>query len=96
LALMKPTAYLINTSRGAIVEEDALLAALGAGLIAGAGVDVFDREPLPSDHGFRSEPRMLATPHIGYVTREGYRVFFAGVVESIAAWQAGNPIRVVT
>jgi phosphoglycerate dehydrogenase-like enzyme len=96
LASMKPSAFLVNTSRGPIVSQDALLSAVGAGVIAGAAVDVHDQEPLPSDHPFRTHPRILATPHIGYVTRESYEVFFRGAVESIAAWRAGEPIRLLS
>jgi phosphoglycerate dehydrogenase-like enzyme len=96
LAMMKPDAYLVNTSRGPIVDEQALVAAVHTGVIAGAGIDVFDQEPLPSDHPFRTEPRILATPHVGYVTIESYRVFFEGAIEAINAWQQGNPIRALT
>ncbi len=93
LALMKPTAYLINTSRAAIVDQDALLAALHEGTIAGAGVDVFDVEPLPADHPFRSAPRLLATPHLGYVTRGNYETYYGQAVEDIQAFLAGSPVR---
>ena len=93
---MKPSAYLVNTSRGPIVSEEALLSAVEAGLIAGAAVDVYDEEPLPPAHPLRTHPRILATPHIGYVTRESYEVFFRGAVESIEAWRAGDPIRLLT
>ncbi len=93
LAAMKPSAYLINTSRGEIVDEGALLTAVQTGSIAGAALDVFAHEPLAADHPFRSEPRILATPHIGYVTEETYRVFYGDAVEDIAAWAAGSPIR---
>jgi phosphoglycerate dehydrogenase-like enzyme len=96
LSLMKPDAYLVNTSRGPIVEETALLDAVRTGLIAGAAVDVFDEEPLPDGHPFRTEQRILATPHVGYVTRESYQVFYEGVVESIEAWRDGAPIRLLT
>jgi phosphoglycerate dehydrogenase-like enzyme len=96
LSLMKSDAYLVNTSRGPIIEETALLDAVRSGVIAGAALDVFDEEPLPTDHPFRSEPRILATPHIGYVTRESYQVFYEGVVESIEAWRDGEPIRLLT
>jgi phosphoglycerate dehydrogenase-like enzyme len=96
LSLMKPDAYLVNTSRGPIVEETSLLEAVRTSVIAGAALDVFDQEPLPADHPFRTEPRILATPHVGYVTRESYQVFFEGVVESIGAWRDGNPIRLLT
>lgn len=91
--LMKPTAYLVNTSRGPIVDSDALLAAVRSGKIAGAAVDVYDAEPVPADHPFRTEPRILATPHIGYVTEQTYRIFYEGAVEDISAWLAGTPIR---
>ncbi|HSJ83448.1 MAG TPA: D-2-hydroxyacid dehydrogenase family protein [Acidimicrobiia bacterium] len=96
LSLMRPDAYLVNTSRGPIVEETPLLEAVQSGVIAGAAVDVFEEEPLPPDHPFRTEPRILATPHIGYVTRESYQVFYEGVVESIEAWRDGEPIRLLT
>ena len=95
LAMMAPDAFLINTSRGPIVDERALLSAVRAGTIAGAAVDVFSAEPLPPDHPFRAEPRILATPHIGYVTRETYDVFYPDAVEDVAAWLAGAPIRVL-
>ncbi|MFC5908021.1 D-2-hydroxyacid dehydrogenase family protein [Streptacidiphilus monticola] len=95
LALMKPTAYLVNTSRAAIVDQDALLAALRAGAIAGAGVDVFDVEPLPADHPFRSAPRLLATPHLGYVSEDNYRRYYGDAVEDIAAYLAGEPVRLL-
>jgi phosphoglycerate dehydrogenase-like enzyme len=93
---MKPTAYLINTSRGEIVDTAALLTALDSGALAGAGIDVFDVEPLPPDDRRRTHPKILATPHIGYVTDATYRVFYAEAVEDVAAWRAGAPIRVLT
>ncbi len=96
LALMREDAYLINTSRGPIVDQGALLDAVRARTIAGAALDVFDEEPLPADHPYRTEPRIVATPHVGYVTRESYRVFYEGAVESIRAWRDGSPIRVLT
>ena len=95
LALMKPTAYLINTSRGPIVEEIALLDALRDRRIAGAGLDVYDVEPLPPDHPLRTMPNTLLLPHIGYVTTDGYRTWFGQVVQDILAWTAGAPIRVL-
>jgi phosphoglycerate dehydrogenase-like enzyme len=91
LGLMKPQAYLINTSRGPLVEEAALLAALKAGRLAGAGLDVFDREPLPADHPFRSMPNVTLTPHLGYVTRETLQAFYSGMPDAIAAFGAGAP-----
>ncbi|MGH8915368.1 MAG: D-2-hydroxyacid dehydrogenase family protein [Acidimicrobiia bacterium] len=96
LSLMGPASYLINASRGPIVDEAALLNAVQSGVIAGAALDVFDEEPLPPDHPFRSERRILATPHIGYVTRESYQVFFQGVIEAIEGWRNGSPIRLLT
>ena len=95
LALMKPDAYLVNTSRGPIVDEQALIAALREKRIAGAGLDVFDREPLPSDHPLRRLDNVVATPHLGYVTLEGYRIFYGQAVEDIKAWIAGSPVRVL-
>ena len=93
LARMKPTALLVNTSRGPIIDEPALLDALASGRLGGAGLDVFDEEPLPVDHPLRTAPRTLLTPHSGYVTKATYRVFFEGVVEDIVAWLDGSPIR---
>ncbi|RPK68789.1 Glyoxylate/hydroxypyruvate reductase B [Streptomyces sp. ADI96-02] len=93
LALMRPTAYLVNTSRAAIVDQDALLAALHAGTIAGAGVDVFDAEPLPAGHPMRTAPRLLATPHLGYVSRANYETYYGQAVEDIRAYLDGRPVR---
>ncbi|MEU9252961.1 D-2-hydroxyacid dehydrogenase family protein [Streptomyces sp. NPDC048270] len=95
LALMKESAYLVNTSRAAIVDQDALLAALRAGRIAGAALDVFDTEPLPGDHPLRTAPRLLATPHLGYVTRANYATYYGEAVEDIAAFLDGSPVRVL-
>lgn len=94
-ALMKPDALLVNTSRGPIVDEAALIAALTAGRIGGAGIDVYDTEPLPAAHPLRTTPRTLLTPHIGYVTEETYRQFYGGTVAAIEAWRAGAPIHVL-
>ena len=96
LGLMKRTAYLVNTSRGPIVDEAALLAALRSGRIAGAALDVYDVEPLPVDHPLRAEPKALLTPHLGYVTEETYRAFYGGMVAAIEAWLAGEPINLIT
>jgi phosphoglycerate dehydrogenase-like enzyme len=96
LGLMQPTALLINTSRGPIVDEKAMLAALREKRIAGYGADTFDVEPLPSDHPLRAEPRALLTPHLGYVTEVTYRGFYSGMVAAIEAWLAGKPIGVLT
>lgn len=95
LALMKPDALLVNTSRGPIIDEAALVDALEAGRIGGAALDVYDVEPLPADHPLRKAPRTFLTPHIGYVTREQYEVFYRDAVEDIEAWAAGAPVRVM-
>jgi phosphoglycerate dehydrogenase-like enzyme len=96
LDLMRPTSYLINTSRGPIVDEAALLAALRSERIVGAALDVYDVEPLPADHPFRAEPKALLTPHLGYVTEETYRAFYGGMVAAIEAWLDGHPINLIT
>lgn len=90
---MKPSAYLINTSRGYIVRESALVDALERGLIAGAGLDVYETEPLPLGHPLRRLPNVLLTPHIGYVNEDNYRLWYAQIVENIAAWMKGTVIR---
>ena len=95
LGLMKRSAYLINTSRGPIVDEAALIRALGDGTIAGAGLDVFDEEPLPLDHPFRRLPNIAITPHLGYVTAETYRIFYGHALEDIKAYLDGSPVRVI-
>jgi len=96
LGLMKRTAYLVNTSRGPIVDEAALVRALREGTIAGAGLDVFDPEPLPADHPFRSLPNIVVTPHLGYVTEETYRVFYGHALEDVQAFLRGAPVRVLS
>ncbi len=94
--LMKKTAYLINTSRGPIVEEAAMIAALVEKRIGGAGLDVFDIEPLPIDHPLRKLDNVVLTPHLGYVAEQNYRAYFAGMVEDIRAFLDGKPVRVLT
>jgi phosphoglycerate dehydrogenase-like enzyme len=95
LALLGPDGFLINTSRGPIVDEAALVAALRDGVIAGAGLDVFGTEPLPAGHPLASLPNTVLTPHLGYVTAEGYAVFFRDAVADIGAWLDGSPVRVL-
>jgi D-3-phosphoglycerate dehydrogenase len=95
LALMKPSAYVINTSRGPIIDEAALLSVLREKRIAGAGLDVFDVEPLPIDHPLRKMDNVVLTPHLGYVSLQNYRAYFAGVVEDIRAFLDGKPARVL-
>ena len=96
IALMKPSAFLVNTARAAIVDEQALIAALVNRKIAGAGLDVFSREPLPADAPILLAPNTVLTPHLGYVTRETYDVYFPHALEDIEAWLAGKPIRVIS
>lgn len=95
IALMRPSAILVNISRGPIVDEAALVSALQRNAIAGAALDTFDIEPLPAGHPFLTLDNVLVTPHIGYVTDDGYRAFYAGVVENIRAFAAGEPVRVI-
>ena len=95
LSLMKPNAVLVNTSRGPIVDEAALLEALEAGTIAGAGLDVYNVEPLPADHPLRRAPNTVLTGHTGYVMQENYNVCYGDAVEDIKGWLEGNPVRVL-
>lgn len=96
LGLLPPGAILLNTSRGPIVDEAALIAALRDGRLGGAGLDVFDQEPLPADHPFRQFDNVVATPHLGYVTENSYELYFSGAVAAIDAWLAGAPIRLLS
>ncbi len=95
LGWMKPTALLVNTARGPIVDEAALIKALQKQHIAGAALDVFEEEPLPDMHPFRTLDNVLATPHVGYVSRQNYEQFFSQMIEDIQAWVAGSPIRLL-
>ena len=90
---MKKTAFLINTSRGPIVKEDDLIIALSTNVIAGAGIDVYEKEPLPENHKLRFIPNALLLPHIGYVTVENYSIFYTQMIENLEACVAGKPIR---
>ncbi len=96
LRRMKPTAYLVNTSRGPLIDSAALLRALNEGWIAGVGLDVFDTEPLPADDPLRRAPRTVLTPHLGYVTARTMSHWYEDAVEDIAAWQRGEPVRLLT
>jgi len=95
LALMKASACLINTSRGPIIDEPALIAALREKKIAGSGLDVFDVEPLPLDHPFRTMDNVVITPHLGYVSVQNYRTFYNAIIEDIRAWLDGKPVRLL-
>lgn len=92
---MKPTSYLVNTARGPIVDEAALLGVLQRRKIAGAGLDTFSQEPLPVDHPLRKLDNVVLTPHLGYVTENNYRRYYGDMVEDIAAWLSGSSIRVI-
>lgn len=96
LALMRPDAYLVNTARAGLVHTEALVAALGAGRIAGAGIDVFDEEPLPADHPLLSAPNTVLLPHLGYVVEQGYDLYYGQAVEDIRAFLDGAPVRLLT
>ena len=95
LAAAKPGALLVNTSRGPIVDTDALVAALHSGRLGGAALDVYDEEPLPAGHSLLSAPNTVLTPHLGYVTDDTYAVFFAEAAEDVRAFRAGSPCRIL-
>jgi phosphoglycerate dehydrogenase-like enzyme len=95
IGLMKPSAILVNTSRGPICDTDAIIAALQEGRLAYAGLDVYDHEPLPIDHKLRTAPNVILTPHIGYVTDENYRSSYPQIVENVVAFLDGKPVRVI-
>lgn len=96
LALMRPTAFIVNTSRGPIIDEKALVKALTEERIAGAGIDVYDMEPLPADHPFLTLSNTVLTPHIGYVTQDNFQIYYTHAVEDISAWLDGKPIRILS
>jgi phosphoglycerate dehydrogenase-like enzyme len=93
LAMMKRSAVIVNTSRGPLIDQGALIAALQEGRIAGAGIDVYDQEPLPPGHPILAAPNTVLTPHLGYVTEENYRAYFEGAVEAVLGYLAGTPVR---
>lgn len=95
LAWMKPSALLVNTARGPIVDEAALIKALHKKQLAGAALDVFEQEPLPAQHPFRTLENVLATPHVGYVSGQNYQQFYSQMIEDIQAWAAGAPVRLL-
>jgi phosphoglycerate dehydrogenase-like enzyme len=95
LGWMKPGALLVNTARGPIVDEAALIDALQNGRLGGAALDVFAEEPLPADHPFRRLPNVLATPHVGYVSRQNYQQFYGQMIENLQAWAAGQALRLL-
>ncbi len=95
IARMKPGAVIVNTSRGPLIDQAALIAALREGRIAGAGLDVYDQEPLPPDHPILPAPNTVLTPHLGYVTEENYRVYYQGAVEAVEGYLKGSPVRVL-
>jgi len=96
IGLMKPSAIVVNTSRGPICDTEAIVAALKGRRLAYAGFDVYDKEPLPIDHPLRTAPNVILTPHIGYVTEENYRSFYPQIAENVAAFLDGSPVRVIT
>ena len=96
LRLMQSSAILVNSSRGPIIDKTALLQALDEGWIAGAGLDVYDTEPLPAGDPLRTAPNTVLTPHLGYVTERTMDYWYGEIAQGIAAWQAGEPVRLIT
>lgn len=96
LRLLGPEGILVNTARGPLVDQDALIRALSQGWIRGAALDVFDEEPLPAGHPLLAAPNTVLSPHLGYVTQESYREFYGGAFEDVTAWLAGSPIRTIS
>jgi len=96
LRLLGPAGVLVNTARGPLVDEDALVRGLTEGWLGGAALDVYDLEPLPAGHRLLSAPRTVLTPHLGYVTEQSYRQFYGGAFEDVQAWLRGQPIRLLT
>jgi phosphoglycerate dehydrogenase-like enzyme len=95
IATMKKSAFLVNTSRGPLVDTQALIKALTARRIAGAAIDVYDDEPLPAEHPLRKLDNVVLTPHLGYVTQENYRFAYGEALEDVKGWLAGKPVRVL-
>ncbi|HVG51681.1 MAG TPA: NAD(P)-dependent oxidoreductase, partial [Xanthobacteraceae bacterium] len=94
LSLMKPTAWIVNTARGPLIDEASLIATLQQFRIAGAALDVFWHEPIPKDHPLLAMDNVVLTPHLGYVVEESYRAFYGDLVEAVTAWLDGKPVRV--
>ena len=93
--MMKPSAILVNVSRGPLIDEKAMIDALKNGRLGHAALDVYDREPLPADHPLRKLDNVTLSPHLGYVHEDNYRIFYGDTLENVAAWMAGKPVRVI-